>query len=288
MANNKEDVLGVGIDSNPVNRLLRKICYRLENDKKFYIVTPNPEIIMLAQSDELLKKALNEAEISIPDGIGVVGAIKFLSLLSSKKAFIQVPQYVLQGLRVGFSIFFNRDWLTEGIKVIKGRDMFLNLVKIADKRGLKVVLLGNRQKSAQKAMKKLEIKFKNVRFYAYSGPIFDRSALPKTDKEKRTESKIIKNINIAKPDFVFVGFGAPRQEKWVSKWIGKLNTKCMMVVGGTFDYVSGTRKPIPEWIEELNLEWLWRLLTGSQKLKRVYKAVPMFPLRVFWKKLQSP
>jgi len=288
MAKNKESVLGVDVDSTPVSSLLRKIVYRLENNnKKFFIVTPNPEIMMLAQSDLQLKRALNEADISLPDGVGVVAAIKYWNLPVSKNNFFRPLQLILQGFRIGFSVIFDRGWLTREVKVIKGREMFLRLIEMSDKRGMKVVLLGNKAKSAQKAVKKLKKRFKRVKFYAYSGPNLDKNALPKTDKEKRIESRVVKNINITKPDFVFVGFGAPKQEKWTSKWIEKLNTKCVMVVGGTFDYVSGTRKPIPEWIEDLNLEWLWRLLTGSQKLRRIYKAVPGFPVRVFWEKLTA-
>lgn len=285
MTKGKEEVLGVGIDVTPESRLLKKIYSSLKRKQKLYIVTPNPEIIMLAQKDRSFFEILNGADVSIPDGIGVVAALKFLNLKSFENKLICLPTLLFQGFLVGASIIFNKDWLTREVKVIKGRDMFLKLIAFADKKNLKVSLLGNKEKSAQKALKKLKNMFSGTKFYAYSAPMFDNNALPKTDKDKRQEAKVVRNINIVKPDFVFVGFGAPKQEKWIAKWIDKLNVSCMMAVGGTFDYISGTTKLPPEWVEELNLEWLYRLITGSQKLKRVYKAFPIFPLKVFWSKL---
>ena len=76
---------------------------------------------------------------------------------------------------------------------------------------------------------------------------------------------------------LFVAFGAPKQEKWVYRSLNRLNTGLVMVVGGTFDYIAGKQKLPNKLIERIGLEWLWRLLTGSQRIDRVFNAVVKFP-----------
>ena len=76
---------------------------------------------------------------------------------------------------------------------------------------------------------------------------------------------------------LFVAFGAPKQEKWVYRNLEQLKCNLVMVVGGSFDYVAGTRKDVPHIVNKAGLEWLWRLLTGSQNIERIFNAVIKFP-----------
>ena len=99
------------------------------------------------------------------------------------------------------------------------------------------------------------------------------------------QKKAIDKINAVPSDFLFVAFGAPKQEKWVAKNKNKLNVKLIMVVGGTFRYLSGKAKLPPKSLG--HLEWLLRLLTEPKRFKRIFAAFPVFPLAVFWKKLTS-
>ena len=60
-----------------------------------------------------------------------------------------------------------------------------------------------------------------------------------------------------------------------------------MVVGGTFDYISGKKPLPPDWVADAGLEWLWRLIKGDQTVKRVFNAYPRFAFKIFLKKLVS-
>jgi len=278
-------ILDVKVDSTSIDGVLRFVRSQLRENRKFYIVTPNPEQIVRAQTDSVFAQVLNSADISIADGIGLVAAFKFLSLPTTKNVFLRPFLYLAQGLGVGFSILFDRKWLESDIKVIRGRDLFIELIKLANKKGWKVMLIGDRFGSSEKAALALSKNYKNVELYSIGGPNLDEDANPLTKKDKEIEEKVILKVNKVKPELLFIGFGAPRQEKWLYRHKSELDFGGAMVVGGTFDYVSGKKKLPPKWIEDLGLEWLWRLILSNQKIERVSKAFPRFPLMVFLHKV---
>ena len=105
-------------------------------------------------------------------------------------------------------------------------------------------------------------------------------------EELRVDQIAVQKINKFKPDLLFVGFGAPKQEKWVYQRLAKLNISGTMVIGGTLDQIAGTRLNVPSLINNFGLEWLWRLFTGSQNLERIYNAVIRFPILVYQEKLR--
>ena len=87
-----------------------------------------------------------------------------------------------------------------------------------------------------------------------------------TDSEDR---KIIDIINKTHPDFIWVGLGAPKQEKWMACHKGLVNG-LMVGVGAGFDYFAGNIKRAPQWMQNMNLEWVYRLLQDPQRLFKRY------------------
>ena len=79
------------------------------------------------------------------------------------------------------------------------------------------------------------------------------------------DEQIIKEINEANPDFIWVGLGAPKQEIWMAAHENKIGG-LMIGVGAAFDYESGNIKRAPKWMQKLNLEWLYRLLQDPKRL----------------------
>ena len=292
IARRQVDIFGVKIDSSSTSSLLRFVRSRLskfpsESDKneKFYIVTLNPEQVMRAQTDPVFADILNSSDLAIPDGIGLVAAHKFLTLPRTRSIFLRPFLYFAQGLGVGFSVLFDRKWLESDLKSLQGRIIFMDLIQLANEKGWKVILIGDKNKSAQKAVTALSKNYKKVHLIGMEGPNLDEDANPKSEKDIEIEKKAVEKIQQEKPHLLFVGFGAPKQEKWLYRWYDKLQIGGAMVVGGTFDYISGKTKFPPMWIANLGLEWLWRLLTGSQKWERIKIAVIDFPLKIFWAKL---
>jgi len=252
---------------------------------KFWIATPNPEIVVRAQKDKHFAKILNSADISLADGVGLAQAVKFLALPAPKNFLLKLPLFFTQGLAVGLATFIKRSWLFDQLRPIKGREMFLEIMKLTNKKSWRVFLLGGEGGIVEKTAKVLQKSLKKAKLTAYAGPELNKNAVPINNSELVKERNIIKEINKFKPHLLFVGFGAPKQEKWLSKRLSKLNIGGAMVVGGTFDYLASRSNLPPTWLEDLGLEWLWRLFNEPSRIKRILTAFPTFPLKVFWYKM---
>lgn len=258
-------ILGVRVDSTNTPEVLSEVSFAIEKRGTISIVTPNPEIVLEAQKDSELRRALNVSDISVPDGIGLIKAER---VVRERMGFLKAL-WTFYGLNNGKG----------SLKLVKGRELFLELIRKADEKEWKVVLLGDRHSSAQNAKKELTRKFKKIKLYAIEGPNLTKNIEPVTREDIEVEKDIVLSIQKIRPHIVFIGFGAPRQEKWMAKWSFKLSSNVRMVVGGTFDYISGKLPEPPLWWPT-SLEWLWRLLTKKGHLKRVWNAVVVFPYRV--------
>lgn len=82
-------------------------------------------------------------------------------------------------------------------------------------------------------------------------------------------------------DILFVGLGAPKQERWIERRVWNvLDTRLVMGVGGAFDMIAGTKTRAPFVLRKLGLEWLWRLALEPSRIQRIWRAVVVFPWRV--------
>ena len=79
----------------------------------------------------------------------------------------------------------------------------------------------------------------------------------------------IKRINATKPNFIWVGLGAPKQEYWMARHQGKVEG-FMVGVGAGFDYLAGNIKRAPEWMQNNNMEWVYRLIQEPKRLLKKY------------------
>lgn len=255
-------ILNIRLDSTSKEKVLAFVRVRVAQGDlpagrqgRFYIVTPNPEAVLEASKDKVLARILNSADFSLPDGVGLVFAARFLG----------EPK-------------LNR---------IPGREMFLELCRFANKKGWKIFLLGGESDEAEKTREILARSLKNIKIEALSGPILDKSGNPINVAEFQKEAESVKKINNFAPQLLFVAFGVPKQEKWIAKWLPKLNVGGAMAVGGTFSYISGKSSLPPEWMEKAGLEWLWRLVTEPWRAKRILTATILFPIKIFLFKLKQ-
>jgi N-acetylglucosaminyldiphosphoundecaprenol N-acetyl-beta-D-mannosaminyltransferase len=77
-------------------------------------------------------------------------------------------------------------------------------------------------------------------------------------------------INAARPDIVWVGLGAPKQELWMGRARQHLEAPLLLGVGAVFDFASGRKPRAPRILQRLWLEWLHRLITEPRRLARRY------------------
>jgi len=230
-----------------VEKLISDSMTSGNNKHKFYIVTPNPELILMAQKNGNLKNALNAADFSIPDGVG-------LKIANPK------------------------------LKIIKGRELFLELIDLANNNHWKVFLLGGLGEEAELAASKLKNRKPNIEIDYHKGARLDSNANPQTEADKELDEEAIDRINKFSPNMLFVAFGNPKQEIWIHKNLSRLNIGGAMAVGGTLRYVAGLSKLPPKWLPN-SLEWLWRGFTEPKRIGRILNAVVVFPVRYLFYKL---
>jgi len=278
-------IMGIAINSSSRRLLLTRVEKLISDSVKFYIVTPNPELILMAQSDGKLKKALNSATLSVADGVGVAMAHKFINLPIPQNRILKLFVTLFQGLKVGMSVFFDKKRLMSNFEIIKGRQVFEDLISLSAKKGWRVFLLGGLGNEAEIASRKLQITNTKLQIRFNKGPMLGNDAESSTESDKKLESKAITQINNFKPELLFVAFGNPKQEVWIHKNLSRLNIGGAMAVGGTFRYIAGVSKLPPRWMAESGLEWLWRLVTEPIRFKRIFNAFPIFPLKIWMSKL---
>lgn len=92
---------------------------------------------------------------------------------------------------------------------------------------------------------------------------------------------IIEKIRAVSPHLLLVAYGAPTQDQWIQRHIRDLpSVRVAMGIGGTFDFLAGTRKRAPVFLQKTGLEWMWRLFREPKRIGRIWNAVVIFPLLV--------
>lgn len=103
--------------------------------------------------------------------------------------------------------------------------------------------------------------------------------------------RIVQKIQDSGATAVGVGFGAPKQEKWIAKYQSQLpQVKIFLAIGATIDFEAGYKPRAPQWMSEVGLEWLYRLLSEPRRLWKRYllESMPFFWLILQQKVRQSP
>jgi len=90
---------------------------------------------------------------------------------------------------------------------------------------------------------------------------------------------ILERLRKARPDLLFVAYGAPQQDLWIARYQPELGIPVAMGVGGAFDFIAGVVPRAPRWMREIGLEWLYRLIRQPWRWRRML-ALPRFVLAV--------
>ena len=103
------------------------------------------------------------------------------------------------------------------------------------------------------------------------------------------DREVVEKVNKSRASILLVGLGSPKQEIWINENLSKLeHVKIAIGVGGAFDFLSGKVKRAPMWLRRIGLEWLWRLILEPKRIKRIFRAVIIFPLLIIKDKLKKP
>ncbi len=231
--------------SNDFAQLRREWSQWLHGNQLKKIFTPNPEQIVLAQENKEYCQTLSQADVLLPDGIGVVGAEALL--LSRSRLLHRMP---------GTEVV--EWWLREGSE---GK--------------IKTLLIGGQGDTAKKVADRFDLTGEWCS--AVAG--YEDISAPTAAEEKSVETL----IKTWQPKVVFVAFGAPAQERWVldhAALLERCGVRVAMVCGGAFDFLSGNVERAPQWVRALGMEWAFRLIQEPWRWKRQLKLITFIQLIV--------
>ncbi len=196
------------------------------------IMGPNAFLVALAQSNPRFAEALAQASLCLPDGMSVVWASRLLGK--------PIPERV------------------------PGGEFMEAMCALLAKRGKSVYFLGGLPGAARQAADRLAD--------GYPGLIVAGTDCPRHgfDQDGFTTQAVLDRIRDARPDLLFVAFGAPKQEIWMLEHCRNLPVGAVLSVGAAFDTTAGMRERAPAWTHEIGAEWLYRLAMEPRRLWRRY------------------
>jgi N-acetylglucosaminyldiphosphoundecaprenol N-acetyl-beta-D-mannosaminyltransferase len=223
-------IMGVDIAAIDMEWLLNYINSNIKKLSGDYMCVSNVHTTVTAYEDSEYRKIQNGGIMAIPDG-GPLSSV---------------------GRKRGY----------ENMQRTTGPSFMEEIFKISVEKGYRHYFYGSTEETLTKLRQMLENDYPKLQIAGMYSPPFK----PMTDKE---DDAIIEQINEAKADFVWIGLGAPKQERWMANHQGKING-FMVGVGAGFDYFAGNIDRAPEWMQKSNLEWLFRLMQDPKRLFKRY------------------
>lgn len=225
----------------------------LKEKHAHYVTYTNVHVIATANHDSRLKDALANASIVSPDGMPVVWAAKILGYVDIEKC--------------------------------SGPDMMKLILEESLKAKKSHYFYGSTEENLKRLKAHLEAQYPGIMIKGFCAPPFRELS----DDEDR---KIVEEINRIKPDYIWVGLGAPKQEIWMVEHYKRIDHGVMFGVGAAFNFLSGSLKRAPKWMQTLGLEWLYRLFREPKKLWKRYlrtnSVFTLYLLRLLFTKNKGP
>lgn len=238
------NVLGVRV--NPVNMgraaaLVVDWAHQEGRGARYVCVTGVHGVIE-AQRDDSFRRILNTSSLNVPDGMPMVWAGKWAGFPEMGRVY--------------------------------GPDFMLEICKQSAGRGLKHFFYGGNDGVAENLAAILQRTYPGLSVAGTHCPPF-RSL---TEQEL---DDVIRKINAATPDIVWIGLSTPKQERWMSSMVNRIDRGVLLGVGAAFDYNTGTLLRAPRWMQNYGLEWLYRLMQEPRRLfKRYLKNNPIFVMLI--------
>lgn len=219
-------ILNTNINVTNMQEVVNYLTENLEELRGDYVCVSNVHTTMLSYWDEDYNRVQNSGAMALPDG-------KPLSIVCRRRGFYDAAR-------------------------VPGPDLMPEIFKISKEHGFRHYFYGGSEETLNRLEKELK---KNYPWLAIAG-MYSPPYRPLTQEE---DEQIISAINQAKPDFIWVALGAPKQEEWMYAHQFKV-CGVMLGVGAAFDFCAGTVKRAPGWMQELCLEWFHRLLQDPRRL----------------------
>lgn len=245
----KDSILGFKVDVAAAEQCSAEIFALLQQPGKRWLACFNPHSYVESLKDPHFTAALQAADWLVPDGVGVVIASRIL----------------------GGNI---RERVT-------GSGIFYGLHKrMQEQGGMSVFFLGATEETLAEIRVRMARDYPAIRVAGTYSPPF------KPEYSRAELDEMISAVNAAKPDVLWVGMTAPKQEKWIYDNLPQLDVKFAGAIGAVFDFYTGRVKRSHPVFRRLGLEWLPRLLQQPKRLwRRMFVSAPIFVAHVLQQRL---
>ena len=231
-------LLGVRIGTRSLGDLVTAAQAAIADRRGWFVFAcANPHSLVVARKDPKFREALESASVVVADGVGCQWGA------------------ALSGVPIG--------------PRITGSDFFASVMTAMNRSHGRAYFFGSSDAVLEKLAARVKCDFPRVAVAMQSPPF-----RPWSENENR---QMVDDIRRFKPDVLWVGMTAPKQEKWVASNAAELAVPVIASIGAVFDYYAGATRRAPQWVCNFGLEWLYRLPREPRRLwRRTLVSAPAF------------
>jgi N-acetylglucosaminyldiphosphoundecaprenol N-acetyl-beta-D-mannosaminyltransferase len=223
-------ILGMRVDATSYQHATSEVLRWGSRGESRYVCVATVNNVIEAYDDPAYQRVMDDADLVTPDGVPLVWALRLLGIAGATRVY--------------------------------GPDLTPMLCEQAAALGVPVGFYGSAPEVLEDLTANLVRRYPGLRVvYAYSPPF--RPLTPAEDE------RVADSINRSGARLLFVGLGAPKQERWMAAHRGRVGA-VMLGVGAAFDFLAGRKRQAPAILQRLGLEWLFRLLSEPRRLWRRY------------------
>jgi N-acetylglucosaminyldiphosphoundecaprenol N-acetyl-beta-D-mannosaminyltransferase len=228
----KVNLLGVEIDNLSFAEAVDRVIQLARGPGTSFVVTPNVDHLMRHRRDPRFRAVYADANLVLADGVPLLWASRLI-----------------------------RNRLKEKVS---GSDLVPRLCARAAESGLSIYFLGGKPGAAERCAAGLVQQYPGLRVAGCSCPPFG------FEKDATINGGVIAAVRDARPDILFVGLGAPKQELWIQRHREELGVPVALGIGASIDFLGGAEKRAPRWMQRVGLEWSYRLMRQPRRMWKRY------------------
>ncbi len=225
------NILGVGVMPLNLEQAVTELDKWRDEGRRDYVCCVSVHGLVTAQRDPQIRQALNHCGLATEDGMPLV--------------------------------WWCRRYGDARARRVCGPDLLAAMCALAVEKGHRHYFYGGTPEVLERLVSQLTRRFPGLIIAGSHAPPF-RALSPEEDAAD------VAAINASRPDYVWIGLGMPKQEKWMASHVGRIEAAALLGVGAAFDFHAGTKPRAPVWMQRSGCEWLFRLATEPRRLAHRY------------------